>query len=179
MLSLIHEAEEERSMDRNNVTMCIKGCGFYGSKENKNMCSKCYDDYLKAELIAKSSKLLDAAKKPIGPTNAPNPSVLDKSWPPQWIISAAKTTNTSNAVDSRANQTTSTIESGSGVKRRCEICNKKVGLIEFKCRCGHLYCGTHRYPKEHACTFDFKKFDREMLVKDNPLIRADKLEGRI
>ncbi|KDP21233.1 hypothetical protein JCGZ_21704 [Jatropha curcas] len=77
-------------------------------------------------------------------------------------------------------ETTLTITSaGSTVKNRCESCNKKVGLTGFACRCGKVLCGSHRYPKEHSCTFDFKKADRDCLIKQNPLIKSDKLYFRV
>ncbi|KAK3220913.1 hypothetical protein Dsin_014883 [Dipteronia sinensis] len=80
---------------------------------------------------------------------------------------------------------------------------QQVGLTGFKCRCGDLFCGKHPYAtehfctfdykkfdleilikenqliKEHSCTFDYKKFDREILVKENQLIKCDKLAQRI
>ncbi|KAK9910747.1 hypothetical protein M0R45_034695 [Rubus argutus] len=40
--------------------LCAKGCGFYGSVENKNMCSKCFKDYLKEE---SSQKILQVRKR--------------------------------------------------------------------------------------------------------------------
>lgn len=48
---------------------------------------------------------------------------------------------------------------------RCYCCNKKVGFTGIECRCGFVYCGTHRYPDQHSCTFDFKTHDRENLQK--------------
>ena len=31
------------------------------------------------------------------------------------------------------------------VKKRCLICNKKLGLVGgFTCKCGGLFCGLHR-----------------------------------
>jgi hypothetical protein len=65
------------------------------------------------------------------------------------------------------------------MKNRCECCNKKVGLMGFKCRCGKTFCGVHRYVKEHSCTFDFKTYDRQNLAKQNPLVAGDKLHTRI
>ena len=35
-------------------------------------------------------------------------------------------------------------------------CKKKLGLLGFDCKCGAKFCGSHRYPSDHACTFDFK-----------------------
>ncbi|KAF4378157.1 hypothetical protein F8388_009031 [Cannabis sativa] len=34
--------------------LCVKGCGFYGRAEDRNMCSKCYNEFLKNEIISKS-----------------------------------------------------------------------------------------------------------------------------
>ncbi|KAF5795408.1 putative transcription regulator A20-like family [Helianthus annuus] len=64
-------------------------------------------------------------------------------------------------------------------KNRCQVCNKRVGLIGFGCRCGHSFCGLHRMPEEHACKFDFKAAGRAVLEKENPVCVADKLETRI
>nr|1WG2_A Chain A, zinc finger (AN1-like) family protein [Arabidopsis thaliana] len=40
---------------------------------------------------------------------------------------------------------------------RCFSCNKKVGVMGFKCKCGSTFCGSHRYPEKHECSFDFKE----------------------
>ncbi|KAL7612497.1 hypothetical protein Lser_V15G09256 [Lactuca serriola] len=64
-------------------------------------------------------------------------------------------------------------------KNRCRVCNKRVGLIGFSCRCGRTFCGLHRMPEEHACDFDFKTAGRAVLEEQNPVCVADKLESRI
>ncbi|CAN0891601.1 Zinc finger AN1 domain-containing stress-associated protein 14 [Linum grandiflorum] len=58
-------------------------------------------------------------------------------------------------------------------------CKKRVGLLGFKCRCKKIFCGKHRYPEEHGCTFDHVAFGRQIIQKQNPLIETDKLENRI
>ncbi|WCJ35532.1 Zinc finger A20 and AN1 domain-containing stress-associated protein 1 [Euphorbia peplus] len=122
-------------------SLCIKGCGFYGSSENRNMCSKCYKDCLKEEVIC-----ISESEKVVSIDKSKGEIELEKSE----------------------------------VKRRCENCRKKVGLTGFKCRCGKLLCGMHRYPKEHDCAFDFKDSDRRILDKQiNVLVKADKLDARI
>lgn len=59
---------------------------------------------------------------------------------------------------------------------RCGCCNKKVGVMGFKCRCGSTFCGSHRYPEEHSCSFDFKGAGKDAIAKANPVVKADKLE---
>ncbi|OAY59148.1 zinc finger A20 and AN1 domain-containing stress-associated protein 1-like [Manihot esculenta] len=62
---------------------------------------------------------------------------------------------------------------------RCNSCNKRLGLMGFNCRCGNAFCRSHRHPEDHACTVDFKGLGHELLIKQNPLCKADKLEDRI
>lgn len=59
---------------------------------------------------------------------------------------------------------------------RCQQCRKKVGLTGFKCKCGQLFCGAHRYAEAHACTFDYRTAEREKLAAANPLVQASKVE---
>nr|GEW73190.1 zinc finger A20 and AN1 domain-containing stress-associated protein 1-like [Tanacetum cinerariifolium] len=61
------------------------------------------------------------------------------------------------------------------VTNKCFDCNKKVGVMGFKCRCGETFCGMHRYPEEHKCEFDFKKTGRDLIAKENPVVKADKV----
>lgn len=61
----------------------------------------------------------------------------------------------------------------------CNVCRKRVGFLGFDCKCGKLFCGTHRYFDKHDCTFDYSRPDKEQLVKDNPIIKAEKLVDRI
>ncbi|KAJ4831284.1 hypothetical protein Tsubulata_038029 [Turnera subulata] len=99
-----------------------------------------------------------------GASNASTPAAADKVSPtPSNSITADSVGKASPAA----------------IKNRCEGCNKKVGLTGFACRCGEVFCGKHRYPKDHCCTFDFRTLDRELLVKQNPLVQADKLGSRV
>uniref|UniRef100_A0A914I3X1 Zinc finger protein n=1 Tax=Globodera rostochiensis TaxID=31243 RepID=A0A914I3X1_GLORO len=59
---------------------------------------------------------------------------------------------------------------------RCLVCNKRVGLTGFDCRCGGLFCGEHRYHSAHNCTFDYKTAGREELRAKHPQVITDKIE---
>ncbi|KAK1289185.1 Zinc finger AN1 domain-containing stress-associated protein 15 [Acorus calamus] len=58
---------------------------------------------------------------------------------------------------------------------RCSSCKRKVGLTGFRCRCGDLFCGRHRYSDVHECSFDYKAAGREEILKANPVVRASKI----
>ena len=61
---------------------------------------------------------------------------------------------------------------------RCYICNIKVGLLGFQCKCDKikLFCSLHRYSIDHNCDFDFKEHSKKILEKNNPKIIADKID---
>ena len=60
-------------------------------------------------------------------------------------------------------------------KKRCVVCNKKLGLMEYSCRCGQLFCIKHQLPEEHNCTFDYQKMGKDLLDKKNPQVVGNKV----
>jgi len=48
---------------------------------------------------------------------------------------------------------------------RCAKCNKKLGLIEYKCKCEKLFCISHLHAEEHNCNYDYKEEARLLLEK--------------
>lgn len=47
---------------------------------------------------------------------------------------------------------------------RCSQCNKKLGLIDYTCKCEKRFCISHLQPQEHACTFNYKA-EADLLLK--------------
>lgn len=61
-------------------------------------------------------------------------------------------------------------------RNRCGSCRKRVGLTGFTCRCERVFCGMHRYPEKHECSFDYKTMGKEAIAKANPVVKAEKLQ---
>lgn len=60
-------------------------------------------------------------------------------------------------------------------KYKCFHCNKKIKLINFKCKCEQLFCSTCRFPEIHNCTFDFQSKGKELLENKLEVIVKDKI----
>ena len=58
---------------------------------------------------------------------------------------------------------------------RCKVCNKKVGLTSFACRCGFTFCLTHSFSSKHSCVFDYKGLAKAQIERSNPVIAPAKL----
>ncbi|XP_059636624.1 zinc finger A20 and AN1 domain-containing stress-associated protein 10-like [Cornus florida] len=137
--------------------MCAKGgCGFFGSSALRNLCSKCYEDYLIQQLAMLSSSKV----KPVSSTN-----YQLAAFCPFRVHEGTTVKNSSDKSTAK--------------KNRCQCCKKRVGVTGFGCRCGGMFCGVHRYPETHSCTFDYKYAGRLALARQNPLCVGDKLENRI
>ena len=45
------------------------------------------------------------------------------------------------------------------------MCNKKLGLLGFECKCGKMYCSAHLLAELHNCTHNYKEEQCEKLGK--------------
>ncbi|CAA9986901.1 zinc finger protein, putative [Plasmodium knowlesi strain H] len=61
-------------------------------------------------------------------------------------------------------------------KNKCFFCCKRIGLLGIKCRCNHYFCSLHRYADAHNCTFDYKNYHKQQLIKNNVKVVADKVK---
>ncbi|KAJ3677632.1 hypothetical protein LUZ60_003356 [Juncus effusus] len=95
---------------------------------------------------------------------------------PDPIKVTPETAATVKVMTSSSSSTTTGGSMGPGRPvNRCFRCRKRVGLTGFRCRCGDMFCGDHRYSDRHGCTFDYKTAGRDLISKENPVVRAAKI----
>ncbi|KAJ4891749.1 Zinc finger A20 and AN1 domain-containing stress-associated protein 4 [Raphanus sativus] len=158
-------AEEHRCQTPEGHRLCVNNCGFLGSSATMNLCSNCYGDLCLNQQQASAKPTVESSLPAASPPSSSS-EITESSSPSsptaEKQIKLIPTTEQKQEPPQRPN--------------RCTVCRKRVGLTGFMCRCMTTFCGTHRYPEVHGCTFDFKSAGREEIAKANPLVIAAKLQ---
>ncbi|KAK1412283.1 hypothetical protein QVD17_33405 [Tagetes erecta] len=137
------------------MTLCINNCGVVANPATNNMCQNCFNATTSTQRDRTRSNSLTS------PSRVSIDLVLD---------------DTANVLDEESKDT-KMIEPVVVKKEvnRCSGCRKKVGLTGFRCRCGDLFCSVHRYSDRHDCSYDYKSAGREVIARDNPVVKAAKI----
>lgn len=109
---------------------CVFTIIIYSNPSTNNMCSKCYKSILDRERRDQPQQVEQVEQRV-----SPLPTVTCTPEP-----TPVCTPDTSAQSD----------------RKRCHVCSKKLGLTGLECKCGFIYCTTHRLPDTHCCTWDFK-----------------------
>lgn len=173
---------------------CAGGCGFYGSPTTENYCSVCYKRRL-SSMGANSVNAPSAKSSPTPTASEARPSVSTVELSQATITTMPNEAGGTSAAQEGAitnPATTAVVEAGPAESNqaksapasevtqqdpsRCYKCNKRVGLLAFKCRCGAIFCRPHLHAEEHGCTFDYQSMARQTLESRNPKIVTEKLD---
>ncbi|TVU05238.1 hypothetical protein EJB05_48396, partial [Eragrostis curvula] len=161
------KVEEPTELHAPEITLCANSCGFPGNPATKNLCQNCF-------LAASSAPVANVLPPSPSSSSSSSPALFDKLRPAAVAAAVPVLAPVSAAVDRPSAGPVDTKTSRSSVNR-CHSCRKRVGLTGFRCRCGELFCGSHRYSDRHECSFDYKSVGRDAIARENPVVRAAKI----
>ncbi|CAL8404615.1 unnamed protein product [Boreogadus saida] len=186
--------------------LCTTGCGFFANPRNNGMCSVCYKDFLQRQngrggppdSSSAASSTADSFLSQSQTVSIPSPvatahadtqsgqssnvtTTCNAPSEEDESSSAAKAApDTDDVISTTSEGSAPAAEDGEEKpppkRNRCHHCRKKVGLTGFDCRCGHVFCGAHRYSDLHGCTFDYRADAAAKIKKENPVVVAEKVQ---
>jgi hypothetical protein len=153
--------EEPTELRAPEITLCANNCGFPGNPATQNLCQSCFSAATAASMTSPASPSSSTAPAPAAVPPQPRPA--QASTPPVELPASPAAAAPAAPEPARASVS------------RCSSCRKRVGLTGFRCRCGELFCGAHRYSDRHGCSYDYKGAARDAIARENPVVRAAKI----
>lgn len=180
--------------------MCANNCGFFGNPLTGNMCSKCARERKSKEetkstclggrascsvahtwIESDAAKVAAAVAVPAPVVDAmdttssspvPSPSIPLAAPAPTPAAAAAATAMDASPTGPSELATKAETQADA---TKCWSCQRKVGLLGFKCKCTYVFCSKHRYADQHTCSFDYKTAAKEQIKKANPVVEGAKI----
>mmetsp|Transcript_9303 Transcript_9303/g.15847 ORF Transcript_9303/g.15847 Transcript_9303/m.15847 type:complete len:163 (+) Transcript_9303:333-821(+) len=159
-------ADSNKSLSIEEPTNCVS---YSSEPQSKTQCEKDLTNIVASTKDVSTEKVIQqkSSNTISSPSTIINTKQLDTNTPkiqlsPQVSLKAKKTIQ--KKVSSSPKQT------------RCGVCRKRLGHLGFDCRCGKIFCASHRYFDKHDCDYDFLSSAKEKLIQENPLVLANKLE---
>jgi len=174
--------------DNSNATdsapVLCKACSvFFGNSCFDNLCSQCYKSMPNSEKgLTTDNKLETPITKPgsdATPAIASNTGLLigtGYSEEEEEVKEICKMQD-KEGEKPKETETTRPIQKNLG---RCFLsgCKGKIGMVKQimnKCKCGYIYCDSHRLAESHNCDFDHMNFVKSKIATNNPLVRPSKI----
>ncbi|OEL16871.1 Zinc finger A20 and AN1 domain-containing stress-associated protein 1 [Dichanthelium oligosanthes] len=158
--------EETTELRAPEITLCANSCGFPGNPATQNLCQSCFAAATASSMSSPTPS--SSVSTPAAASQQPRQAPADVP-PPMELASPADA-----AVDLPALAAPAPAAARTSVNR-CSSCRKRVGLTGFRCRCGELFCGAHRYSDRHGCSYDYRGAARDAIARENPVVRAAKI----
>merc|ERR1712000_694489 len=152
-----HMADSNKSLSIEEPTNCVS---YSSEPQSKTQCEKDLTNIVTSTKDVSTEKVIQ--QKSSNTISSPSTIINTKQLAPQVSLKAKKTIQ--KKVSSSPKQT------------RCGVCRKRLGHLGFDCRCGKIFCASHRYFDKHDCDYDFLSSAKEKLIQENPLVLANKLE---
>ncbi|XP_047319459.1 zinc finger A20 and AN1 domain-containing stress-associated protein 5-like [Impatiens glandulifera] len=160
--------ETEFNVVPETITPCVNNCGVTGNPTTNNMCQKCFNA---TSTVAVISTVPPTATKIDKRRNHRSRSIRS----PERIKSDLEKTFRIPTAEEEEARTTDGSDLVKREVNRCSGCRRKVGLTGFRCRCGELFCSEHRYSDRHDCGYDYKAAGRDLISRENPVVKAAKI----
>lgn len=155
---------------------CLGGCGFWGDENTEDYCSLCHKNKVCGIKETKDSGKCKcgnfAASGKDGMCNGCFTTAA-KNKPKEYKKKLKRAMTKIKCIIAfksapRLLQTN---------KSRCWGCKRKIGILGIQCKCGFIFCGEHRYPDTHKCTFDHRHAQQHKIRKDNQQIKSSKFDA--